>query len=111
MERNRHIILAIGTLLAASLSAAPAVAKGHSVHKRAVVTHSIGTKPQLNAPYIRLAKNGISAAKAKSIARDQVKGGEVVDVSRKGATYRVRIIKNGHVVDVLVDANTGRVKR
>ena len=111
MKQNRHIILAIGTLLAASLSAAPAAAKGHSVHKRAVAAHKIDTKARFQAPYIRVAQNGISAAKAKSIARAQVKGGEVVDVSRKGATYRVRVIKNGRVVDVLVDANTGRVKR
>ena len=117
MTRNRHIILAISAIAAASLSAAPAMAKGHSgyghsVQKRAVAAQSFKARAPYTSSYTRLAQNSISAAKAKSIARAQVKGGEVVDVSRQGATYRVRVIaKNGRVVDVLVDANTGRVKR
>ncbi len=111
MERNRHIILAIGTLLAASLMAAPALAKGHSVQKRSVATHSLDARALLYPSYVRIAQNSISAAKAKAIARAHVRGGEVLDVSRKGNNYRVRVLKNGRVVDVLVDANTGRVKR
>ena len=58
------------------------------------------------------AQRSISPAEAKSIARSRVKGGEVVDISRRGDTYRVRVIaKNGKVVDVYIDANTGRVKK
>lgn len=61
---------------------------------------------------VLMAQNAVSPAQAKSIARAKVKGGEVVDISRRGDTYRVRVIaKNGKVVDVYIDANTGRVKR
>ena len=56
-------------------------------------------------------QQSISPAQAKSIARRQVPGGEVVDIKRRGDTYSVRVIKkSGKVVDVLIDANTGRVK-
>jgi len=35
----------------------------------------------------------------------------VIDISLKGETYKVRMQKkNGHVVDVYVDAATGRVR-
>jgi len=58
------------------------------------------------------AQRRISASEAKSIALRRAGGGEVVDISRNGNTYRVRVIrKDGRVVDVLIDANTGRVKR
>jgi len=60
---------------------------------------------------LKVAQKKISASKAKKIARSRVKGGEVVDISLRNNTYRVRVIaKNGQVVDVLIDANTGRVK-
>lgn len=56
-------------------------------------------------------QQSISAAEAKAIARRHVPGGEVVDIKRRGDTYSVRVIKRGgKVVDVLIDANTGRVK-
>ena len=59
----------------------------------------------------RWAQRKISASEAKSIARRRAGGGEVVDISRNGNTYRVRVIrKDGRVVDVLIDATTGRVK-
>lgn len=58
------------------------------------------------------AQRSISPAEAKSIARKRVPGGEVVDIKRRGDTYSVRVIKkSGKVVDVLIDANTGRVKK
>lgn len=57
------------------------------------------------------AQRSISPAEAKSIARKRVPGGQVVDIKRRGDTYSVRVIKkSGKVVDVLIDANTGRVK-
>ena len=57
------------------------------------------------------AQRSISPAEAKSIARRHVPGGEVVDIKRRGDTYSVRVIaKSGEVIDVLIDANTGRVK-
>ena len=57
-----------------------------------------------------MAQARVSAAEAKSIAKRQVPGGEVVDISRRGDVYRVRIVaRSGRVVDVLVDARSGRV--
>ncbi len=56
-------------------------------------------------------QRSISPAEAKTIARRHVPGGEVVDIKRRGDTYSVRVIKkSGKVVDVMIDANTGRVK-
>lgn len=62
-------------------------------------------------PVLRLAQARISPAEAKAIALSRVPGGEVVDIRRSGDVYRVRIIdRNGHVVDIVVDARTGRVR-
>jgi len=59
----------------------------------------------------KVSQKSISPAEAKKIARRQVPNGEVVDIKRRGDTYSVRVIrKSGKVVDVLIDANTGRVK-
>lgn len=59
----------------------------------------------------KIVQRKISASQAKSIARSRVPGGEVVDISLRNNTYRVRVIaKNGRVVDIYVDASTGRVK-
>lgn len=94
MLTKRHIFSA---LLAAALSvgvAAPGFAQAY------------------NMDVVLEAQRSVSPAEAKSIARSRVKGGEVVDISRRGDTYRVRVIaKNGKVVDVYIDANTGRVKK
>lgn len=68
-------------------------------------------QPSSNRIIIRLAQKKISASKAKKIARSQVRKGEVVDISLRKNTYKVRLIaKNGRVVDVLIDARTGRIK-
>ena len=65
-----------------------------------------------NSPVVMEAQRSISPAEAKSIARKKVPNGEVVDIKRRGDTYSVRVIKkSGKVVDVLIDANTGRVKK
>ncbi|WP_371396199.1 PepSY domain-containing protein [Fretibacter rubidus] len=59
---------------------------------------------------VQFVQSAISASKAKSIARRAVPGGEVVDISRKGNRYTVRMIrKDGRVVDIVIDARTGRV--
>ena len=73
------------------------------------------TAPSSFAPTVndvpRWAQRKISASEAKSIAKRRAGGGEVVDISRNGNTYRVRVIrKDGRVVDVLIDATTGRVR-
>ena len=64
-----------------------------------------------DARAVKEAQRSITPAEAKTIARKHVPGGQVVDIKRRGDTYRVRVIKkSGKVVDVLIDANTGRVK-
>ena len=121
ITKPRHIVLALSAGLLLSAAAMPASAnsgkwnqhsqksRAHHVDKTYVLQNrSYRTQSQR---YL-IAQNGISAAEAKSIARKQVKGGKFVDISRKGETYRVRFIaKNGKVVDVLIDAKSGRVKR
>lgn len=94
MTTKRHIISALiaGVL---SLSAASAYAN-----------------TAWNSEVVLQAQRSISPAEAKSIAKKKYPGGEVVDIKRRGDTYSVRVIKkSGKVVDVLIDANTGRVKK
>jgi uncharacterized membrane protein YkoI len=58
----------------------------------------------------RYVQNTISPSKAKAIAAQRVPGAKFVDISRSGGQYRVRMLqKNGKVIDVLIDAATGRV--
>lgn len=62
--------------------------------------------------YVRVALRKISSSEAKSIVKRQHPNAKVVDVSREGDTYKVRLLrKNGRVIDVYVDRNTGRVRR
>lgn len=64
------------------------------------------------APYLQFAQSHISASEAKAIALRTVRNSEVVDISKNGDVYRVRVIrKDGRVVDVFIDAETGRVRR
>ena len=93
MLTKRHILSA---LIAATLSLGAASAHANNWSDSVVLE----------------AQRSISPAEAKSIARKKVPGGEVVDIKRRGDTYSVRVIKkSGKVVDVLIDANTGRVKK
>ena len=126
MTKRRHIITAFTAALLLGATAMPASAKpgkwkahpnqnrAHPVHKNYVLpAQPINTRAYtVRQGYPLIAQNSISAAEAKSIARRRVKGGEVVDIARNGDTYRVRVIaRDGRVVDVFIDANTGRVKR
>ena len=62
-------------------------------------------------PVDRMAQRQITPAEAKRIALSRVRGGEVVDIRRSGDAYRVRVIaRDGRVVDIVVDAKTGRVR-
>lgn len=78
------------------------------------VLHRVDFKHEITntaADYARVVQRKISASEAKSIARKKVRGAEVIDISFDGHTYKVRMQKkNGHVVDVKVDAATGRVR-
>ena len=66
--------------------------------------------PAQNGPVYYAQSQQVSPAQAKRIALAQVRGGEVVDIRRSGSNYRVRVIaRDGRVVDVYVDVNTGRV--
>jgi len=97
---KRSIILGLAALLmsAGSAMAAP------------VLPHNSVEKSE-SPRYVQFAQKKISASQAKSIARSRVPGGEVVDISLRNNTYRVRVIaRDGRVVDIYVDASTGRVK-
>ncbi|MDA8708537.1 PepSY domain-containing protein [Hellea sp.] len=114
MKNRRHIALGLTAILLASAAAMPANAKPakwkHQPQK--VQSQRIDTRFAPSPQTLpRWAQRKISASEAKSIARKRAGGGEVVDISRNGNTYRVRVIrKDGRVVDVLIDATTGRVK-
>ncbi|MGB3457034.1 MAG: PepSY domain-containing protein [Litorimonas sp.] len=57
------------------------------------------------------AQRQISPQQARAIALSRVPGGEVVDIRRTSGAYRVRIIaRDGRVVDIVVDAVTGRIR-
>jgi len=59
----------------------------------------------------QLVQREISPREAKAIALARVPGGEVLDIRRTSDAYRVRIIaRDGRVVDIVVDAVTGRVR-
>ena len=115
MTTRRHIVLGLTALLLAGATAMPAHAKPVKSKKNPYATQS-HFAPQSNfGPAVndvpRWAQRKISASEAKSIAKRRAGGGEVVDISRNGNTYRVRVIrKDGRVVDVLIDATTGRVR-
>jgi len=97
MLTKRHILSAI---MAASLSLG------------AISAHAQTANSIWSGVVVLEAQRSITPAEAKSIARKKVPGGKVVDIKRRGDTYSVRVIKkSGQVVDVLIDANTGRVKK
>lgn len=120
MRKNlQHILLCSGfavmlTALSSGQAYADIVPKNMAVHLSHISavntlndTQRLGPSPKI----IRLTQKKISASKAKKIARSQVRKGEVVDISLRKNTYKVRLIaKNGRVVDVLIDARTGRIK-
>lgn len=119
MIRRRHIVLGLTALLlvgATAMSADAKPANGKKNPYAAQLKSAPQFTPRANfAPNVndlpRWAQRKISASEAKSIAKRRAGGGEVVDISRNGNTYRVRVIrKDGRVVDVLIDATTGRVK-
>lgn len=60
--------------------------------------------------YGQYAQNIISPSQAKAIAARYVRAAEYVDLERIGGKYIVRMRrKNGRIVDVFIDAATGRV--
>ena len=63
----------------------------------------------VDGEFMKLAQRQISASDAKRAARRAYPRGEVVDISRRGNVYNVRMVVEGRVRVVRVDANTGRV--
>lgn len=109
ITKRRYIALAAAALLVAGASAMPASAKPGKWKKNPYSTPSSFAPTVNDVP--RWAQRKVSASEAKSIAKRRAGGGEVVDISRNGNIYRVRVIrKDGRVVDVLIDATTGRVR-
>ena len=109
ITKRRYIALAAAALLVVGASAVPANAKPTKWNETSFNTPSSFAPTVNDVP--RWVQRKISASEAKSIAKRRAGGGEVVDISRNGNTYRVRVIrKDGRVVDVLIDATTGRVK-
>ena len=101
---RRHIIGLVA--LTGAIIAAPAYAAPHHHGPHAVRAHSAAQ----SMGYVRYAQKAISASKAKAIAAKRVRGAKFVDISRSSGKYRVRMLrKDGRVVDVLIDAATGRV--
>jgi uncharacterized membrane protein YkoI len=104
MKRLTLIIAAFASLAVTPAAAAP----------------NFGVERYISAPaqvegssYVRLAQaqKQISPSDAKRIALSRVRGGEVVDIRRTGDAYRVRVIaRDGRVIDIVVDARTGRVR-
>ncbi|MEM7728923.1 MAG: PepSY domain-containing protein [Pseudomonadota bacterium] len=91
----------ISAALFVGLSAGPALAAPQWVQHDRV-------RP---APAWQQVQRQISPQEARAIALSRVPGGEVVDIRRTAGAYRVRIIaRDGRVVDIVVDAATGRVR-
>lgn len=112
---HKHIYIpfvAIMMVFAAPLaSAAPHVSfsqhQSHHVQKK----HKVRSHAVQGPVFIQYAQKKISPSQAKSIARNKVRGADVIDISFNGNVYKVRMQKkNGRVVDVYVDAATGRVR-
>lgn len=83
------------------------LAHSHSVH----VTGFAHENTQNSVEYVRVTQRKVSASEAKSIAHKKIRNAEVIDISIKQGVYKVRMQKkNGQVVDVYVDAATGRVR-
>ena len=111
MKKKLALICALGALGFAMPAQAHAQKNVPSAAFEHELRSTVSRLAIIDSNYIKLAASKISPSKAKSIARKHVGGGEVVDISQTGDTYRVRVIaKDGQVVDVIIDANTGRVK-
>jgi len=106
---KRSIIIGVTALL---LSATPAMAMTDLSVK--VLNHNeVLSESNLSSESVavKFAQSKISPAQAKSIALSRVKGGQYVDLRRSGNVYIVRVrAPGGRVIDIKVDATTGRVR-
>lgn len=98
-----RLTLISAILLAAFVSAPASAAIPHALQGE--------TAPVASMPFEQLVQREISPREAKAIALSRVPGGEVVDIRRTSDAYRVRIIaRDGRVIDIVVDAVTGRIR-
>lgn len=105
--RRSALGLTAFVLLSGTAFAAPTTL--HTDHMLHVQASSLPVSTRDSDITIQIAQNKITPAEAKAIARRHVAGAKFNDISRKGNVYRVRLLKDGRVIDVLVDATTGRV--
>ena len=104
MQKHIYILTSVLTmaLLAPSASARPHSPYGAFFANQPTVSQN---------DVVRFVQKTISPSEAKSIARKKVRDAKVIDLSSKKGAYKVRMQKkNGHVVDVYIDASTGRVQ-
>ena len=115
MKKTRHISwiagLAVAVLLLATSAHADSGKKRNKDPFKGLKGVSQSYMPQERNTMPQWAQRKISASEAKSIAMRRVPGAEVVDIDLQGNTYKVRLIRrDGRVVDVFIDAVTGRVR-
>ncbi len=85
--------------------------QGYPAYNQNYMPQAPRTMPQRHAPVPQWAQRKISYSEAKAIAQKRYPGAEVNDIILERDVYRVLfIIKNGQVVDLLIDAYTGQIK-
>ena len=116
MHSIRHIFLG-ATAAVLALSAGTAMADERNdmdvvkVVYETVLTTIIDNNENVEKFAQRNGDRKISASQAKSAAQRSRPGSKFVNIQMSGNAYRVRLQeKNGRIVDVYVDARTGRVK-
>lgn len=105
--RRNALALSAVVLFSGTALAAPTTL--HSDHRVDAHASTLLVSADDSDTTTQIAENKITPAEAKAIARRHVAGAKFNDISRKGNVYRVRLLKDGRVIDVLVDATTGRV--
>ncbi len=104
-------ILTAGLLFTSNAAAVavPNLQPEKSVRMEASIAKPAG--PEIRHYAQRKAESRISASQAKSAAQRRYPGAKFVNIKVVGNAYRVRLQqKNGRIVDVSVDARTGRVR-
>jgi uncharacterized membrane protein YkoI len=115
MNWFRHITigLTVGIFAVFALNASADTASVSTLN--ANVSERILVNSLKNKPALRYAdrkdERKISARQAKSIAQSRYPGAKFINIQNTGNAYRVRLQqKNGRIVDVYVDARSGRVR-
>jgi uncharacterized membrane protein YkoI len=113
MQSIRHIFIGLSAaLLVFPAGTALADQRVETDANKAAIVAPVYDVRQFAQSFDANTQRRISASQAKSIAMSRVPGAKFVNIQMTGGnTYRVRVQqKNGKIVDVYVDARTGRVK-